>query len=231
MSMFRTVKLKCPECATPVDFKAVLSVNADRRSDLRAAILDGTFQRQPCPSCGKDFRLDPAFTYIDVGRGQWIAVHPVAKLGQWKELEEQARATFGQAYGPNAPALVRKKGAGIKPRIAFGWSGLREKLAAADHQLDDVTLELAKLAILRSSETSPLSNANDLRLTGVDGERLLMAWMRSTDETIVEGLRVPLTVYAEIAADTASWQSLRDELSAGLFVDMNRLLVASAESN
>src|SRR5437868_10649487 len=99
MSMFRTMMVNCPECGTAVDFKAVISVNADRRSDLRAAIIDGSFQRQPCPKCGKDFRLDPELTYVDVGRGQWIAAFPVAKLGHWKELEDQARATFAQAYG------------------------------------------------------------------------------------------------------------------------------------
>src|SRR5437879_9048961 len=82
MSMFQTMTVNCPECGTAVDFKAVISVNADRRSDLRAAIIDGSFQRQPCPKCGKDFRLDPELTYVDVGRGQWIAVFPVAKLGQ-----------------------------------------------------------------------------------------------------------------------------------------------------
>jgi hypothetical protein len=230
MSMFRTTTVNCPECGTGVAFKAVLSVNADRRPDLRAAVLDGSFQRAPCPACGKPFRLDPEFTYIDVGRGQWIAAYPAVKLGHWKELEGQARATFDQAYGAHAPPVVRKRGAGMKPRIAFGWAGLREKLVAADHRLDDVTLELAKLAILRNSETSPVSSETDLRLIDVEGEVLVMAWIRAANEAIVEKLRVPRALCDDIAADPAGWQALRDDLSAGLFVDMNRLLVASAEA-
>jgi hypothetical protein len=229
--MFRAMMVNCPECGTAVRFKAVMSVNADRRPDLRAAILGDSFQRQPCPSCGKVFRLDPALTYIDVGRGQWIAVFPVAKLGHWKELEEEALATFAHAYGPQAPAAARQRGARLKQRITFGWGGLREKLVAAEHQLDDVTLELAKLAILRNSETSPVSNETDLRLIAVEGEVLVMAWIRAANEAVVEELRVPKEVCDAIAADPASWQALRDEIAAGPFVDMNRLLVAAAETH
>ena len=105
MSMFQTMTVNCPECCTAVDFKAVFSVNADRRPDLRAAIIDGSFQRQPCAQCGKAFQLDPEMTYVDVGRGQWIATFPVAKLGQWKDLEEQARATFAQLFPPSGEKL------------------------------------------------------------------------------------------------------------------------------
>ena len=59
MSVFHTQTVHCPACATPVEFKLVFSVNADRRPDLRDAIVAGTFQRQPCPSCGTEFRVDP----------------------------------------------------------------------------------------------------------------------------------------------------------------------------
>jgi hypothetical protein len=43
MSMFESIAVACPACGTQVDFDAVQSVNADRRPDLRAAILAGTF--------------------------------------------------------------------------------------------------------------------------------------------------------------------------------------------
>jgi hypothetical protein len=228
MSMFRTMTVTCPQCGTAIDFKVVISVNADRRPDLRAAILNGSFQRQPCPKCGKPFRLDPEMTYIDAHRGQWIAAYPVAKLGQWKELEDQARASFDQAYGERAPAAARQMGAGMKPRITFGWSALREKLVAADHQLDDVTLELVKLALVRTSKSTPLSNDTELRFLDVDEDKLVMAWIHPQTEQIVEALKVPRKLYDDIAADEPGWRALREELSAGPFVDMNRLLVVAA---
>jgi hypothetical protein len=228
MSMFRTMSVGCPACGAAVQFKVVISVNADRRPDLRAAIIDGSFQRQPCPKCSKPFRIDPEMTYIDVGRGQWIAAYPVAKLGQWKDLEAQGRASFAQAYGARAPEAARELGAGLKPRITFGWGGLREKLIVGEHQLDDVILELTKLAIVRTQDSSPLSNETELRLITVEGDKLVMAWIRAQTEQVVEGMKVPRQAYDDIAAHEAHWQELKEELSAGLFVDMNRLLVVAA---
>ena len=52
MSLFETTKLPCPLCGTEVSFNAVHSVNADRRPDLRDAIIAGTFQQEACSSCG-----------------------------------------------------------------------------------------------------------------------------------------------------------------------------------
>src|SRR5262245_32188809 len=99
MSIFETVSLQCPSCGKPVDFNAVASVNADRRPDLRVAIIDGTFQRKPCPQCGTEFRLDPQMTYIHVAKGQWIAVFPVSRLPDWQALEQRTQATFALAFG------------------------------------------------------------------------------------------------------------------------------------
>src|ERR1051325_6535756 len=226
--MFRTMTIHCPACGEALEFKVALSVNADRRPDLRAAIIDETFQIEPCPKCGQTFRLPPELTFVDLGRGQWISAFPLTKIGQWKELEEQARSAFAQAYGSAAPAAARELGAGLKPRIAFGWAGLREKLVAADHQLDDVNLELVKLAIVRTSSSSPLSDETELRFVGVEEDRLLLAWIRARTEEIVEMLKVPRKLYDDIVGNEEGWQALRKELSAGLFIDMNRLLVKAA---
>jgi endogenous inhibitor of DNA gyrase (YacG/DUF329 family) len=228
MSMFQTMTVGCPVCGKGVAFKAAFSVNADRRADLREAIIDGSFQLQACPKCGKSFRLDPELTYVDVGRGQWIAAFPVAKLGQWRTLEEQARLTFAQAYGPAASAGAQEMGAAMKPRITFGWGALREKLVVAEHQLDDVTIELVKLAIVRTSEKLPLSNDTELRFGDIEEDKLVLAWMHAQTENAVEVLKVSRQLYDDIAANGVGWKALREELSRGLFVDMNRLMVVAA---
>ena len=67
----------------------------------------------------------------------------------------------------------------------------------------------------------------ELRLVAVEGSEFVMAWIRAVNEEIVQGLRVPRSMYDEIAADTTGWQVLREELSAGQFVDMNRLLIST----
>jgi len=228
MSVFRPMTVNCPACGTPIEANVSLSVNADRRPDLRAAIIDGSFQTLPCPKCGQAIRIDPELTFVDVGRGQWIAAFPVAKIAQWRELEEQSRSAFDLAFGSRAPAAAREMGASMKPRIVFGWSAMREKLVAADHQLDDVILELIKLAIVRTSESSPLSRDTELRFLGIEEDKLSMAWIRGQTDQVVEWLKAPRQLYDDILGNEEGWRALRQELSMGLFVDVNRLLVAAA---
>ncbi|MCI0682343.1 MAG: CpXC domain-containing protein [Gemmataceae bacterium] len=225
MSLFNPETVACPSCGAAVEFNAVFSLNADRRPDLRAAVLDGSFQRQPCPACNTEFRLDPEMTYLDVRRGQWIAVFPVANLDQWEELEARTLATFARAYGPKAPAAAREIGYGLKARLCFGWAALREKLVAFEHGFDDVILELTKAALVRGLDNSPVAIGTELRLAGVDGDQIAVAWLTSADEEVKEILRAPRSLYDEIAADrTGGWTALHATLSSGPFVDLNRLL-------
>ncbi|MGZ5131739.1 MAG: CpXC domain-containing protein, partial [Caldimonas sp.] len=99
MSVFHTQTINCQACATPVEFKLVYSVNADRRPDLRDAIIDGTFQRQPCPSCGTEFRVDPEFTYMELRHRLYIGVWPVAKRGQWQACAAKTAEIFEEGLG------------------------------------------------------------------------------------------------------------------------------------
>src|SRR5262249_5225854 len=156
-----------PGCSTSVPFRAVMSVNADRRPDLRSAILDRSFQRESCPGCKESFRLDPELTYFDMARQQWILVQPVARLPQWVELEQQARTTFERTYGPGAPPMLQALGQKLQARIAFGWAALREKVLAVEHGLRDADLELLKAMLLRGIDNPQLADDTELRLVDV----------------------------------------------------------------
>ena len=103
MSLFKETVIGCPSCARELSFETVHSLNADRRPDLRAAILDSRFQRTSCPHCGAGFRLDCDFTILDVKRGQWIVAAPVAGIADWEAREAEARSLFARAYGSEAP--------------------------------------------------------------------------------------------------------------------------------
>jgi hypothetical protein len=225
MSLFQSETVPCPACGRPVEFNVVYSLNADRRPDLRAAVLDGSFQAEPCPGCGETFRLEPELAYLDVGRKQWILVQPVGKLVAWAELEQQAKSTFAQAYGEKASPGARAIGRDLQVRVTFGWSGLREKVFAAEHALDDVILELLKLTVIRGLPELPLADDTELRLADVEGGMLVLTWIRAATEGVVEVLHVPKAVYDGIAADPAGWQTAREGLTAGPFVDIHRLLV------
>lgn len=229
MSMFNRASMPCPVCGTPKEFELVASVNADRRPDLRCKIMDGSFQRETCDSCGSTFRTQPLMTYLDMGRHQWILVQPGSDVRQWKALQEKARSVFAVAYGPEAPVEAQEMGREMKARVVFGWGALSEKLLCSEHGLDDVNLELLKLSVLREVPDAPLTDQNDLRLVAIEGDEFVLAWMSSEDEHVSNTLRVPREVYDEIAADNNDWKPLRDELSADPFVDFNRLITVDAE--
>jgi CpXC protein len=228
MSLFLPETVACPACGAPVEFAVVYSINADRRPDLRDGVLDGTFQEEICEKCDKVFRLEPEFSYLDVARKQWLLVQPAGKLAEWSELEQRAKASFDKSYGPGQAPAVQALGRTMQARVTFGWAAFREKLLAAECGLDDVVLELVKLAIIRGLDDSPLADDTELRLVDLGGNDLVLAWIKSANESAVEVLTAPRALYDEIVADTRSWKALRDELSKGTFVDLHRLLIAPA---
>ena len=228
MSLFEPAEVPCPACGATLSFDLCASVNADRRPDLRVAILDATFQRAVCASCGGTTRLPPALVYFDMARGQWIIAKPASDYADWAQLELLARETFALSYGKDAAAPARRIGARLRPRVVFGWAALREKLLAAEEDIDDVILELLKLAILRDVSGAALNDESALRLIDADGDTLTLAWLISETEELLSTLEVPRTALADIAAAADAWAPLRDKLTAALFVDGTRLLLADA---
>jgi endogenous inhibitor of DNA gyrase (YacG/DUF329 family) len=230
MSMFDTAIATCPNCGTEAALEVVLSVNADRRPDLRVEILEGTFQAVPCPKCGTQVRLEPEFIFFDLGRKQWIVVHPTDAVDGWAEAEQHARAIFDESFGAGAPPQVRELTEGIAPRIVFGWPALQEKLLCADLALDDATLELLKLAILRVDGSGlAVSAAHELRLAGGDAANLRLDLLHGPTEAPEKRLDLPRQAYDDIADDPAPWQALRAQIAGGLFVDMARMFRGASD--
>jgi CpXC protein len=227
MSVFRKQRIDCPACGTPVDFDLVLSVNADRRPDLRDAIVDGSFQREACPGCGSAFRVDPEFTLMDLGRGQFIGVWPVAKRAHWHECATQTQQTFELAWGSGASPEARRLADKLEARVVFGWPALVEKILARGAGIDDRSLELAKVAALRDGGEMPVPGQRELRLVEVAGDELVLAWVRPVDGEVSGALRVPRALIDDIEAEPAAWQALRDEVGEGLVVDFQREMLAS----
>lgn len=226
MSIFRTVEARCPACDTPVSFELVFSVAADRRPDLRDAILDGSFQRQPCTSCGTLFRADPEFSYMDIGRGQYIGVWPDSKWPQWRECAGLTRDTFDEMLGAGAPPEAREIGDALVPRVVFGWAALVEKILCRQAGLDDVTLEIAKAVLMRHAAEVRVPGRQALRLVRLDGDAPVLAWIDRVDGRVGEAMRVPRSLFAEIEAAPETWAALRERIIDGMVVDLQRDLLA-----
>ena len=227
MSRFFDATVTCSQCGTATPVRLAGSLNADNRSDLRAEILAGEFQAKTCANCGTRLRLPVHLSYLDMGRGNWILAEGVERVTEWREVEAGARAIFERSYGPEVSPLAQELGAGLRPRLVFGWTALREKLLCDDLGLDDVTVELAKLAMLRAIPGAPLlDEAQELRLVAGEPDELHFVWVDSVTEAYGDGTDVPRDIIADIEAGPEPWRDLRGRLTEGIFVDMRRLFFA-----
>ena len=224
MSMFQTISVPCPNCGTENSFDAFSSVNADRRPDLRDGILSGDFQRATCSSCSEEFRLEPDLNYLDVERGSWIRALPLDAKAHWDQAEAEAKAAFDEAYGSGAPAAAREIGDTLTARATFGWPGFREKLVLQDLDWNDVSLEQVKIAILRNREGNPLAPSIELRLLAASSDEMQFAWLDAQTGEIVDMFIAQRALYDEIDGDP-DWAAIGDNISAGLFTDMQRLFL------
>ena len=228
MSIFREATLKCANCGHEQVVNVSNSVNIDRRPDLRKPILDGTFQEESCEQCGEAMRIPSGMTYIDAERGQWIAVDDIGNIPVWSSREAAMRDLWNTAYGAAAPEVAQEIGADLTPRLVFGWPALREKLVAADQSVNDLSLEILKMEILRNVAKPPLADKMELRLTGGTPEELRFTWIETENEAPVSTLAVPRNIYDDIDDQPEDWYELREKFDGALFVDMTRLLVPAA---
>jgi hypothetical protein len=61
------------------------------------------------------------------------------------------------------------------------------------------------------------------------GGELVFAWIYAATEAIGDTMRVKRALYDMVTAEEPSdWDDLRGDLSGGIFVDLNRLLVEPA---
>ncbi|HTK58951.1 MAG TPA: CpXC domain-containing protein, partial [Sphingomicrobium sp.] len=229
MSILETQSLPCPACGEASPFEVAHSVLADRRPDLRAAILANRFQVETCESCGARYRREPDLNYLDIGRGQWILVRPAAEVSDWPDLEAQAQGIFELGYGVLAPEPAQEIGRGLAVRVAFGWPALREKLLAREAELDDAVLECLKLNLIRTLDGPSLGDTVELRLVAADEFALTLAWIDAVDEARIEMMTVPRDAYDQLAEAGEAYKDLRALLTEGPFVDMNRMLIDPAD--
>lgn len=225
MSLFTPIELPCPECDAPTPFQQYSAVNGDRRPDFREAILDNTFGEGTCTACGVKFRLDPELTYFDEALGLWILVRPFEDQLRWPESEQSTQAVWAQTFGPFAPETMMETGAHLQNRVVFGWAALREKLLCAQEGIDDVALEIAKVAMMAKGHGDPVSDQTCLRLAVVGEETLELVWLMGQLEIAVEGLELPRGLLQVIAEEPEVFEDIRAEIAGDFYVDMYRYML------
>jgi hypothetical protein len=224
MSIFVTASTVCPTCGTAAALDYPASINADRRPDLRAAILERSLFTLACRNCGEALIFEPHITYLDMARGQWILAESLDELGNWQAAEAAALGVYDMAFGASAPEAARAIGAGLRPRLVFGWPALIEKLRCEELGVDDVALEALKLAVVRDGPARGLDPTLELRLVARVGADLVLSWIDPDSGAETARVSVPEAAYVLVKGGGAAWAPLLGVLAGRMFVDMNRVL-------
>ena len=220
MSTFAQRTLTCSACRQPSAMSVAVSLNGGRRPDLRLAILDDTFQRITCPSCGVPGRIEQPFVYLDFTRKHWITCFNHRREASWATLEGEPHEDWKEAMITFAPRIVREMSASFRIRAVFGVDALREKLLCFEHGIDDVWLAVLQLDAMRSVAGLAFSPARRLRLSHVDPDTLHFRVMGDGAEWSVPRARL-----VEMQMAALEWSAAHEILGRGPYVDVGRLMI------
>jgi hypothetical protein len=223
MSILRPLTFHCSACLHPISTGVYDSINAARRPDLREAILADTLHALDCGGCGKPMRVPPSLVYLDIPGELVVVAFPAEDRAEWAAAVADGQRTLDAAFGhgPGAEILAQST-----VRVVFGWAALREKIVIQDAGLDDVDVEITKMAILRTSASLPVFDELDLRLIATKEGAMRMAWVDVETSERIERLTVPADAVSSVQPRSEGWSSLREELSSTPYVDLSRFVLA-----
>jgi hypothetical protein len=145
MSIFHLQTIVCASCGGEISVKMVDSANPTRHPQFRAQLLDGTFGRAVCQSCGAAHDLERSLVWTDLPNRLCACVLPGAAREDWPTVERETRRTLGRVLREEGPDAVRSWGRSLRLRVAFSLVELREKVLCADNGVDDGVVECLKL--------------------------------------------------------------------------------------
>lgn len=242
MARFDDRALTCPHCQHVAVRTVAVSVDADHGKAQIQEILDGTFQRYSCESCGKKYRADGPLAYLDFDEKRWVGVFPEPDERRWWKLEREPAVAFERNMLEYAPPMVRDWAPGFEIRAVFGLEALREKLVAWAAKIDDRILEAYKLSLLRSMGPYELGPQARPRLRGVrqgaDGGQLLDFEVPRLVESAGAGegggggkewkvAKIPIErrELDRVASNREEWAAVIEAIAAGPYVDLGRLFI------
>jgi len=198
------------------------------RPAIRQQLLDGTFHRCFCRSCGMTTMVDTLLSFVDVPRRQWLTVAPSTGLPWRARWLAVARASFEAALAQDAPPLVVGWGQEMTRRLLFGLAPLREALVAADAGLDDRVIELLKIQLVRDLRDRPSATAY-FHLVAATSANLVFE--RTHPDGLIRKLAVPRDLYNALAEAPELPQLIDLAFPDGLLIDHRALLVPEAAAS
>jgi len=124
--------VSCPHCGAVVKTQMWPGINAEENPDLRALVLDETLFDWKCPGCGYEAQLVYPCLYHDKSKKFMIYVVPNGNDCALQSVD------ISEDF-PQFNAMTK--------RVVTSLTGLKEKILIFEAGLDDLAVELVKLAL------------------------------------------------------------------------------------
>lgn len=125
-------KIVCPKCGEPTEADLHTSVNVTNHRDLRAKVMNESLFRWNCKNCGYSARLTYPVLYNDMKNR--FMVYLIPRIEHFQLADKQLEDEFNTLKH-------------IDKRIVPDFNTFKEKIFIFESGLDDMALELTKLAV------------------------------------------------------------------------------------
>ncbi|MDP4119585.1 MAG: CpXC domain-containing protein [Bacillota bacterium] len=124
--------ISCPRCNARCEKKLFLSVNVNAEPTLRADVLNEKLFKWRCASCGYEARITYPILYNDI-KGKFM-VYLIPDVDRFQLADPDLEKEYGHLLG-------------VVKRSAPTLNVFKEKIFIFEAGLDDMAVELTKLAI------------------------------------------------------------------------------------
>ncbi len=224
MSTFVPSTIVCT-CGEHYVVEVANGLHISARPDIRKQILDGTFHRFSCPSCGAITMIDKLLQYTDFPKRQWFTIAPSNGLAWRRRWLEIANESFTATMVNTAPPMVVQWGNEMTRRLIFGLASLREKLVAFDAELDDRVIELLKIQLIRDLRDT-FSATHYFHLVAVRGGQLVFE--RTHPDGLIRSFELARSAYDDLSASAELERSIATAFPEDLLIDHRAMLAPEA---
>jgi len=225
MSTYVPSTIEC-RCGTRYPAEVANGLHISLRPDVRQQIMDGTFHRFFCPSCGMTTQVETVIAFSDFPRRQWFLIAPDADLPRRAYYIGVAEESFRKTMVENAPPMVVEWGKEMTRRVMFGLAALREKLVISDAGLDDRVVELLKIQLCRDvfRDFEPVY----FHLAEVTADELVFE--RAHRDDVIRKAPVPRAMYDDLAGAPELAAAIAQAFPDQLVIDHRAILAPTMEA-